>query len=118
MGQKPSPRGRVESASDISLRDKLLGETARISWLELQRFFAQGKVIQVDPALDLVEIAVYFAEDNSDKVEPLIVESLISVPGDEQAQRWFDSNAELWSVVVAPFVLVQDKDSKTYTHVD
>ena len=40
-----------------TLYAKLLGETAVISWAELQPFFARGALLQVDAALDLVEVA-------------------------------------------------------------
>ncbi len=38
-----------------TLYAKLLGETAVISWAELQPFFARGALLQVDAALDLVK---------------------------------------------------------------
>ena len=38
----------------LLLRAKLEGETSKIAWRELQRFFANGTAIYVAPALDLV----------------------------------------------------------------
>ena len=43
-------------AEDID-REKLNQETAQIAWSELQRFFATGQAISVDPALDLIDAA-------------------------------------------------------------
>ena len=43
---------------------KLLGETAQIGWSELERFFAQGKLIWVKGDLDLVSVAEFLAADD------------------------------------------------------
>jgi hypothetical protein len=59
-------------------RTRIIGETAQIPWLELQRFFAAGKVIWIATELDLVDVA------------------------------WVGDDELLWSVVVKPWVLVQE----------
>jgi len=92
-----------------SLSHKLLAETAMIRWHELQRFFAQGAVLWVDASLDLVEVATYFADDSAKDLEPLLAKLLIRQPTNPQAKKWYADDAELWSVVVAPYVLVQDQ---------
>ena len=92
-----------------TLLEKLHSETAQISWLELQRFFAQGLVIHIDDSLDLVETAVLFARDDSAKLKVLMDSQVIAKPSNDQARDWFDREVLLWSVVVAPFVLVQDR---------
>jgi len=91
------------------LLQKLHSETAQISWIELQRFFAQGVVINVDSSLDLVEVAMMFAEDESNKLKPLLESKKVEPPTNQQAITWYESEAVLWSVVVAPYVLVQDR---------
>lgn len=95
--------------SDLSTLEKLYSETALIAWSELQRFFAQGVVIWVSDSLDLVETAVLFAEDRADVISKLLDEKSVCYPSNDQARAWYDSNADLWSVVVAPYVLVQDQ---------
>lgn len=94
-----------------SVKDKLHGETARINWQDLQRFFAQGAVLHVSSNLDLIEIAVLFAEDNAEQLEPLLESLEIRQPSNDQARNWYANNVELWSVVVAPYVLVQEQTS-------
>jgi len=49
----------------VSLKEKLHSETALIEWNELQRFFAKGVVVVIDDSLDLIDIAVMFAEDKA-----------------------------------------------------
>ncbi|WP_404854084.1 DUF2288 family protein, partial [Escherichia coli] len=39
-----------------------------MSWAELQPFFARGALLQVDAALDLVEVAEALAGDDREKV--------------------------------------------------
>ena len=92
----------------VSLLEKLHSETALISWLELQRFFAQGSVLKIAPELDLVQTAMWLAEDSSDKLKPYVENGQIAAPSTDQARSWYDNRTELWSVVVAPFVLVQE----------
>lgn len=83
-------------------------ETSRISWLELQRFFAAGLAIAVDKQLDLVEVAHQFSTDNKTQVENWLQNKLISHVSDQQASDWHQSNAEVWAVVVKPWILVQE----------
>ena len=50
-------------------RAKIVSETARIPWLELQRFFAAGKVMLVAAELDLVDVAHAFQLDDIAQVK-------------------------------------------------
>lgn len=83
-------------------------QTAIIAWKELQRFFAQGRVLLLDEALDLVEVAVAMSEDSSSFLEPMIEDGSLKHPSNEQARAWYQQDTDLWSVVVAPYVLVQE----------
>ena len=94
----------------LSTKERLLSETARIAWKELQRFFAQGVVLNVDPELDLVEVACYVAEVDAQKLSELVKDELVVHPSNDQARSWYQQDAQLWSVVVAPYVLVQEKE--------
>lgn len=91
----------------IELKQKLVAETARIHWRELQRFFAQGLVLVVDDSLDLIDVACWIAKDDSTQIKPLQLNKQIMPPSNQQARDWYDDDTALWSVVVAPFVLVQ-----------
>jgi hypothetical protein len=91
------------------LHAKLNLETAMISWKELQRFFATGVVVWVDDALDMVDVALKISEDDSTAVADWLNSGLLARVSDEQALRWFEDDAMLWSVVVKPWILVQEK---------
>lgn len=89
------------------LRAKINGETARLPWKELERFFAGGAVIAVSNELDLVEVAYRVASDDKQAVAQWMAESRIGRVSDEQASAWLEADAALWTVVVKPWVLVQ-----------
>ena len=92
-----------------SLRTELNLQTAEYPWAELQRQFAAGGVIAVDPELDLVDVAARIAADDKQSVERWMQTMQLSQVLDEQAQQWLDNNAMLWTVVVKPWILVQER---------
>lgn len=82
-------------------------ETSRIPWHELQRFFAAGQAIHVDASLDLVDVAYQFSVDNKTLVGEWLQSGKVGHVSDQQASEWFTRNAEVWAVVVKPWILVQ-----------
>lgn len=95
------------NTNEQELRSKVNAETAKISWLELQRFYAQGKILFVDSELDLVDVAFQFASDNAEQCAQWQSEAKVYPVSDEQARQWYEAAAVLWAVVVAPWILVQ-----------
>lgn len=93
-------------------------ETAKIPWRELQRFFAAGKVMYVDPGMDLVETALAVQQDEVAQIETWIGEKRIARVSDEQARTWIEADAVLWAVVVKPWVLVQAVSDRDETPPD
>ncbi|WP_417529934.1 DUF2288 domain-containing protein [Marinobacter lipolyticus] len=100
--------------ADIS-RDELLTklnlETSLINWHDLQTYYARGHVVRVASDLDLLDVAAELAADNKERFEHWMNENRIGDVPPDMAQAWYDRNAELWAVVVAPWVLVQDRPS-------
>lgn len=82
-------------------------ETSRIAWEELQRFFAAGKAIFVSDTLDLIDVAIQISRDNKEKVLEWMETGMIGRVSDAQALAWHEADAEVWAVVVRPYVLVQ-----------
>jgi hypothetical protein len=91
-----------------TLYAKLHGETARISWTELQPFFARGTVLWVDGAHDLVAVAEALADNRRAEVADWLAGARLARLTDEQAERWCAREPVLWAVVVAPWVLAQE----------
>ena len=89
-------------------RARIVSETAKIPWLELQRFFASGKVIWVAGALDLVEVACALQQDDVERVSDWTQSMQIAAVTDDQARQWINADSLLWAVAVKPWVLVQE----------
>jgi len=90
-----------------ALRAKINGETSRMQWKALDRFYAAGAVIAVSNDLDLVEVAYRVASDDKEAVAQWMAENRIHRVSDAQASAWFEADAALWTVVVKPWILVQ-----------
>ncbi|WP_295877530.1 DUF2288 family protein [uncultured Zhongshania sp.] len=98
-----------DESSELML--KLNRETSRILWTELQRFYAQGAVLVVAPELDLIATAAAVANDDAAAVSTWMKDNLLQKATEELAMTWLAENCEVWAVVVAPWVLVQQDRS-------
>ncbi|RBP25360.1 hypothetical protein DET50_12362 [Marinobacter pelagius] len=98
----------AESSRD-DIKAKLNLETSRINWHELQTYYARGQVVRVAPELDLLEVAAELTADNKAQFEQWMQKGEVGDVSPDVARTWYDRNAELWAVVVAPWVLVQDR---------
>ncbi len=97
-----------------TLYAKLLGETAPITWQELQPFFARGSLLWVDSDQDLIEVAEAVAENRKVEVAAWLDAGRIAVLDDSRAQDLLARDPALWAVVVAPWVLVQERAEKKH----
>lgn len=100
------------SAQPSALYLNLLGETARISWQELQPFFARGALLWVDAALDLVAVAEALAQDEHARVSSWLHNKQLAVLETALAEDFLRRDPELWAVVVAPWVVIQERSGK------
>ena len=92
-----------------TLYAKLLGETASITWKELQPFFAKGALLWVEPSQDLIAVAQAFAEDAEAKVAVWLESGEVGKVSESTALDLLERDPPLWAVVVAPWVLVQER---------
>jgi len=97
----------MATPSDI-LRAKLNLETARLQWPELERHFARGNVIKVTVGMDLVDVALNVAENNTTMVQAWLADGRIARADMPDAEDWHMRQPAFWAVVVAPWVLVQE----------
>lgn len=102
---KPPP---PEGGEDLLLRVKLNGETATAPWRELERFFAQGTVVSVAMGLDLVEVGLAMSKDRACLFQSWMAVGQVSLATDAQARTWHDADAHLWTLVIKPWILVQE----------
>ena len=97
----------MTTPSDI-LRAKLNLETARLTWPELERHFARGVVLRIQPGFDLIEAGLAMAENRAAEVQRWLADGTLAHADMDDARRWHENRQEFWAVVVAPFVLVQE----------
>jgi len=90
------------------LKVKLNAETGKLVWKELEPHYARGAVIKVSVNLDLVEVAICFAEDDKEVIERWLTSGELARMDQEDAQRCNEEDLLFWAVVVAPWVLVQE----------
>lgn len=95
------------------IRQKLNHDTAKIKWGALHEHQQIECVIAVSTDLDLIDVACEFTLDNHDLVKVWLERAEITKVSDEQAQQWKIEERELWAVVVAPWVLVQEQKPGT-----
>lgn len=93
--------------NETELREHFEAEVGQINWKEIERFFASGTVIEIDTALDLVDVAVTATMDNSLLLKKWLEEGLIRHLNDETAIDLSATNASFNGVVVRPWVFVQ-----------
>ena len=92
-----------------SLRNKLNSETARMRWKDLLVYFAGGSVIAVGDGLDLVDVALCITQDDKAAVAQWMAEQRLGQVSDQQAAAWLEADTVLWTVVVRPWILVQQQ---------
>ena len=91
----------------IQEKAKIVSETAKAPWNELETFYAQGKLILVCNSLDLVEVAYELSIDNAAKTKDWIESGKLLRNFNDQAKSFSQENATLWCVVIKPWVLIQ-----------
>jgi len=88
-------------------RESINRETAKIQWQELEKHFASGALISVDPSLDLIEAAYQITCDNKTQVEQWMDSALLKPVADTEATTWQQANQTFWAVVIKPWILIQ-----------
>ena len=86
---------------------KIIAQTAKIHWQELEKFYAQGKCILVSDTLNLVDVGYAISMDQADYIIEWMESRMLKKDFKDVAQRWHDNDEEVWSVVINPWVLVQ-----------
>jgi len=117
LPMNPENEPRDTASTSIACEEPLdrwalfFGQTAPISWAQIEPFFARGQVIHVGSRLDLVEVAVAVAEDDKSRVADWMASGDFGLLPTDIARHWSSDAADLWGVVVTPWVLIQDRSS-------
>jgi len=92
------------------LRAKLIGETGKLEWHELERHFARGVVVAVNPGIDLIDVAVCMANDDKAGLEKWFDAGTVRRAEAADAEAWVKTQPLFWAVVLAPWVVIQEID--------
>ncbi len=98
---------KLENSEELE-HNKINAETAKIPWRELQGHFASGAAIYVAPSMDLVDVALKISKNDTEAVKAWMEKGLLAPVNNQQAATWVESDATMWSVVIKPWVLVQN----------
>jgi len=91
-----------------ALRTHLAHELHRVDWKPLEAHAKRGGLVLVDSALDLVEVALAVATDDSARVKAWMRTSQLSKPTEAQIRCWEgDAEDRFTVVIVQPYVLAQ-----------
>lgn len=102
----------VSLQSDDELREHLHGETSKLAWVDLEKHFARGVVFKVAKGTDILDVAIVMSRDDKDTLKKWIDQGKVSGAEIDDAKKWHESDASLWTLVIAPWVLVQEFDVK------
>lgn len=89
--------------------DRINQETGIIAWSDLVRHFARGVVIRVSTSVDLVVAAQCMAADDTTTLQDWLDDNHVRRANDDDARDWTAREPEFRCVVVAPWVLVQER---------
>jgi len=97
------------------LRAKLINETGKMEWPELERHFARGVVVAVNPGLDLIDVAVCMANDDKAGLESWFEAGTVRRAETADAEAWVKTQPLFWAVVIVPWVVIQEIDESAET---
>jgi hypothetical protein len=93
-----------------NIQTQLREQLASIEWNLLMPHAQRDALIIVSEQLDLLEVGVAVAEDNSSSVSTWINQHLIYKPSSQDLSTWNNQpKKQFMTLIVQPFVLVQEK---------
>jgi len=95
--------------NEENLREHFNDQVGPAKWSELNKFFAQGIVLEVASELNLIDTAVAISLDYTEKVQGWLDDTLLSRMSDEKAKQWFEEDTDVFAVVVDPWILVKKR---------
>lgn len=106
----PHFEARMDAHKETQIRDKLASEVSVSTWKGLMPDLLTRALIIVAPHLDLVEVGVQVALDNTDRVKEWIEAGSLARPTKEQISEWESTGSLFRFIIVAPFVFFQAFD--------
>ena len=90
-----------------SMRERIAETKGGVFWTDLEAHVARDAVIIADVDLDLVDVGMAFATNDTKSVEAWIHAGKLQKPTADDLSRWsLGTNLTFMSVVVQPFVVI------------
>ena len=84
-------------------------DLAEVCWQDLRIHLQRDAIILISADLDIIQVAVALAEDDSRQVETWITSGAIGKPSRQQLDGWEeDLEKRFRMLIVQPFILVQE----------
>lgn len=94
------------------VKQQLGEELANVEWNTLIPHAKRDAIIVVDETLDLVEVGVAIARDDSVSVQSWISQQLIHKPSNNELATWnSEPSKRFTTLIVQPFVIVQETNN-------
>ena len=91
------------------MRARLEESLGPVRLSDLGAHLARDAVIVVAPSLDLLDVGVAVAENDTGRIDAWIRDGVVTKPTLEQLERWGRTEGEVaHALVVQPFVLVRE----------
>ncbi|MEL6472131.1 MAG: DUF2288 domain-containing protein [Cyanobacteria bacterium J06623_4] len=97
------------------LRAELIDMMGPVQWEWLKPHVQRDAVVVVNEQLDLADVGVAIASNNTQAVQRWITEQLIVKPDADQLATWSSQNKRFTSLIVQPYVLVQEPQPSSTT---
>jgi hypothetical protein len=88
-------------------REQLRAEVLRAGWDELAPHFARGALLVLAGELDLLDVAVAIASDDTPAVTAWLADGRLRRASDPEAAAWAESKPVFQAVILQPWVLAQ-----------
>lgn len=99
----------MDNTSEADLRVELQAAIDEAEWNWLEPHARRDSLILVAADLDLVDVAVAIANDNTLHVQHWIAEALIQKPSPHQLSDWtLEQHKRFHALIVQPYVLAQE----------
>jgi hypothetical protein len=104
-------QGKPMSEPMRDLRSELEKSIDSATWEWLLPHHEHDAIIWVDASIDLVDVGMAIAQDQTQPVQHWIAEQVIAKPSEAQKSRWSnaDANLQFSALIVRPYVLIQEK---------
>ena len=113
MWQSKQMSGKDEETTETAdLRAELTQRTSPVQWSDLRAHAVRDALFLVDNTVDLVEVALAIANDETSAVQAWLDTGQLTRPTEQQLKCWNDAPQRLFrSAIVQPFVVARPLDN-------